>query len=65
MSNTEALDYIQRRDELMRIMRKQNFLAEMDSYNEDKVKGKRGRKPTPSKRIVNYDVNKSRNCGRK
>lgn len=62
MNNTEDLDYISRRDELVRTMRKQNFLVEMGFYNECGVKGnKRGRKSAPSKRIVNYDANKSRN----
>ena len=60
-TNVNDPDYIIRRDELVRIMRKQNFLVEMGFYNEGGVKGKRGRKPAPSKRIVNYDVNKSRN----
>lgn len=61
MNNTEDLDYISRRDELVRTMRKQNFLIEMGFYNEGGVKGNRGRKPAPSKRIVNYDMNKARN----
>lgn len=61
-TNTNDPDYIKRRDELVRTMRKQNFLVEMGFYNEDGVKGnKRGRKPSPSKRIINYDVNKPRN----
>jgi hypothetical protein len=33
----------------------------MGFYNEGGVKGKRGRKPAPSKRIANYDENKPRN----
>ena len=49
MNNIENSNYIQRRDELIRIMKKQNFLAKMDSYNESKTKSKRGRKPTSSK----------------
>jgi hypothetical protein len=61
MNNMEDLDYIKRRDELVRTMQKQNLLAERDLYNEERVRGKRGRKPAPSKKIVNYDVNKPRN----
>ena len=56
--NTNDPDYISRRDDLVRTMRRQNFLMEIGFYNEGGVKGKRGRKPAPSKRIVNYDENK-------
>ena len=61
MNNTEDLDYISRRDELVRTMRKQNFLMEIGFYNEGGVKGKRGRKPAPSKRIANIDKSNPRN----
>ena len=59
--NTNDPDYISRRDDLVRTMRRQNFLMEIGFYNEGGVKGKRGRKPAPSKRIANYDENKPRN----
>lgn len=50
-TNTNDPDYISRRDNLVKTMRKQNFLMEIGFYNEGGVKGKRGRKPAPSKRI--------------
>ena len=61
MNNTEDLDYMSRRDELVRTMRKQNFLMEIGFYNEGGVKGKRGRKPAPSKRIATIDKSNPRN----
>jgi hypothetical protein len=61
MNNQEDLDYISRRDDFVRIMRKQNFLMEIGFYSESKIKGKRGRKPAPSKRIANIDKSNPRN----
>jgi hypothetical protein len=34
---------------------------EMGFYRESKIKGKRGRKPAPSKRIANIDKSNPRN----
>jgi len=61
MNNQEDLDYISRRDDFVRTMRKQNFLMEIGFYSERGVKGKRGRKPAPSKRIANIDKSNPRN----
>jgi hypothetical protein len=61
MNNQEDLDYISRRDDFVRTMRKQNFLMEIGFYSENKIKGKRGRKPAPSKRIANIDKSNPRN----
>ena len=62
MNNTEDQDYIERRDDLVKVIRKQNFLWERGLGDDDSYQGKpRGRKPTPSKRIANVDYNKKRN----
>ena len=61
MNNQEDLDYISRRDDFVRTMRKQNFLMEIGFYSERGVKGKRGRKPAPPKRIANINKSNPRN----
>jgi hypothetical protein len=63
MNNTDDLDYIQRRNELLKTMKRQSDLM-MKGHDgcENSYNGKpRGRKSASSKRIVNYNVNSSRN----
>ena len=60
--NTNDPDYIERRDHLVKVMRKQNFMWEKGYGDDGSYQGKpRGRKPAPSKRIANVDYSKKRN----
>jgi hypothetical protein len=60
-THTNDPDYIERRDELLKFIRKQNLLWEMGFRDENAPGKPRGRKPSPSKRIVNVDYSKKRN----
>jgi len=62
MNNIDDPDYISRRDDFVKIMRKQNIMWEKGYDGEDSHRSKpRGRKPAPSKRIANVDYSKKRN----
>ena len=61
MNNIDDPDYIERRDELLKFIRKQNLLWEMGFRDENAPGKPRGRKPAPSKRIAKVDHTKKRN----
>ena len=56
-------DYEYRRDHLLKMMRKQNIAWEREDKNkveDDNPKKPKGKKPAPSKRIINNDIKKPR-----
>jgi hypothetical protein len=61
MNNIDDPDYIERRDELLKFIHKQNLLWEMGFKDENTPGKPRGRKPAPSKRIAKVDHTKKRN----
>ena len=62
MNDINDPDYISRRDDFVKIMRKQNLMWEKGCGDDNSYQGKpRGRKPAPSKRIANVDYDKKRN----